>query len=184
MSTKFLNINSTTGTSHELLWWYLSTMWIQWYIDSNIISLHNVDDFVIQPTVEEIINRGRTFCVASNMKCIWVDPLKQLSCMSSNWFPTKVYCFHECLFTQFWLFALNISVRTTQRTRKPLPRRQEQCLAPRNLYAAAQYVRNLRFPRVIMIIPTVPSKSPMHLLRLWKTYDQTWYANVTVGMSG
>ena len=32
--------------------------------------------------------------------------------MSSNWFPTKVYCFHECLPTQFWLFALNISVRT------------------------------------------------------------------------
>ena len=32
--------------------------------------------------------------------------------MSSNWFPTKVYCFHECLLTQFWLFASNISVRT------------------------------------------------------------------------
>ena len=32
--------------------------------------------------------------------------------MSSNWFPTKVYCFHECLLTQFWLFALNISVHT------------------------------------------------------------------------
>ena len=26
--------------------------------------------------------------------------------------------------------------------RKPLPRSQEQCLAPRNLYAAAQYARN------------------------------------------
>ena len=34
-------------------------------------SLHNVHDFVILPTVEEIINRGRTFCVASNKKCIW-----------------------------------------------------------------------------------------------------------------
>ena len=32
--------------------------------------------------------------------------------MSSNWFPTKLYCFHECLLTQFWLFALNISVHT------------------------------------------------------------------------
>ena len=32
--------------------------------------------------------------------------------MSSNWFPTKVNCFHECLLTQFWLFALNISVCT------------------------------------------------------------------------
>ena len=32
--------------------------------------------------------------------------------MPSNWFPTKVYCFHECLLTQFWLFALNISVHT------------------------------------------------------------------------
>ena len=32
--------------------------------------------------------------------------------MSCNWFPTKVYCFHECLLTQFWLFALNISVCT------------------------------------------------------------------------
>ena len=32
--------------------------------------------------------------------------------MCCNWFPTKVYCFHECLPTQFWLFALNISVRT------------------------------------------------------------------------
>ena len=32
--------------------------------------------------------------------------------MSSNLFPTKVYCFHECLLTQLWLFALNISERT------------------------------------------------------------------------
>ena len=32
--------------------------------------------------------------------------------MSCNWFPTKVYCFHDCLLTQFWLFALNISVCT------------------------------------------------------------------------
>ena len=32
--------------------------------------------------------------------------------MSCNWFPTKVYCFHECLRTQFWLFALNINVCT------------------------------------------------------------------------
>ena len=32
--------------------------------------------------------------------------------MICNWFHTKVYCFHECLLTQFWLFALNISVCT------------------------------------------------------------------------
>ena len=32
--------------------------------------------------------------------------------MSYNWFPTKVICFHECLLTQFWLFALNISLCT------------------------------------------------------------------------
>ena len=32
--------------------------------------------------------------------------------MSCNWFPAKVYCFHECLLTQFWLFALNTSVCT------------------------------------------------------------------------
>ena len=32
--------------------------------------------------------------------------------MFCNWFPTKVYCFHECLLTQFWLFALNINVCT------------------------------------------------------------------------
>ena len=32
--------------------------------------------------------------------------------MFCNWFPTKVYSFHECLLTQFWLFALNISVCT------------------------------------------------------------------------
>ena len=32
--------------------------------------------------------------------------------MSCNWFSTKVYCFHECLLTEFWLFALNISVCT------------------------------------------------------------------------
>ena len=32
--------------------------------------------------------------------------------MSCNWFPTKVYCFHECLLTQFWSFALNISACT------------------------------------------------------------------------
>ena len=32
--------------------------------------------------------------------------------MSCNWFPTEVYCYHECLPNQFWLFALNISVCT------------------------------------------------------------------------
>ena len=32
--------------------------------------------------------------------------------MSSNWFPTKVYCFHECLITQLLLFAVDISVCT------------------------------------------------------------------------
>ena len=32
--------------------------------------------------------------------------------MSCNWFPTKVYCFHECLLTKFWLLALNIRVCT------------------------------------------------------------------------
>ena len=37
--------------------------------------------------------------------------------MSSNWFPTKVYCFHECLLAQFWLFALNISVHTEAKHR-------------------------------------------------------------------
>ena len=42
--------------------------------------------------------------------------------MSCNWFPTKVYCFHECLLTRFWLFALNISECTNterQETRYP-----------------------------------------------------------------
>ena len=32
--------------------------------------------------------------------------------MSCNWFPTKVDCFPEYMLTQFWLFALNISVGT------------------------------------------------------------------------
>ena len=32
--------------------------------------------------------------------------------MSCNWFPTKVFCFHECLLTQFRLFAFYISVCT------------------------------------------------------------------------
>ena len=32
--------------------------------------------------------------------------------MPCNWFSTKIYCFHEGLLTQFWLFALNISVCT------------------------------------------------------------------------
>ena len=32
--------------------------------------------------------------------------------MSCYWFPTKEYCFCECLLTQFWLFALNISLCT------------------------------------------------------------------------
>ena len=32
--------------------------------------------------------------------------------MSCNWFPTKYDYFHEFLLTQFWLFALNISVCT------------------------------------------------------------------------
>ena len=30
--------------------------------------------------------------------------------MPCNWFSTKIYCFHEGLLTQFWIFALNISV--------------------------------------------------------------------------
>ena len=37
ISSKFLHTNSITGTSHELLWWYLNAISIQWYIDSNII---------------------------------------------------------------------------------------------------------------------------------------------------
>ena len=32
--------------------------------------------------------------------------------MSCNWFPTKYDYFYEFLLTQFWLFALNISVCT------------------------------------------------------------------------
>ena len=45
--------------------------------------------------------------------------------MSCKWFPTKVYCFHECLLTLFALFALNISVCTNtehQENRYPAAR--------------------------------------------------------------
>ena len=44
--------------------------------------------------------------------------------------PILIICFkYKCMHWQ-------------RASRKPLPRSQEQCLAPRNLYAAAQYARN------------------------------------------
>ena len=63
--------------------------------------------------------------------------------MFCNWFPTKVYCFHRCLLTQFWLFALNISVCTnTEHQGNRYPAARNSASPPRNLYAAAQYARN------------------------------------------
>ena len=63
--------------------------------------------------------------------------------MSCNWFPTKVHCFHECLLTQFRLFALNISVCTnTEHQGNRYPAARNSASPPRNLYAAAQYARN------------------------------------------
>ena len=77
----------------------------------------------------------------------FVDPLEHHTCMSCNWFPTKVDYFYWCLLTQFWLFALDISVCAgTEHRRKPLHRSQEQCLAPRYLYGAAQYARQQLSP--------------------------------------
>ena len=61
-----------------------------------------------------MINRGRTFCVASNMKYIWWVHYNNMRVWSVIDFIQRSFCFHECLLTQFWLFALNISVCTNR----------------------------------------------------------------------
>ena len=65
----------------------------------------------------------------SSLLLLMEDTVRQkpLSCvshtrMSWNCFPTKVYYFHECLLTQFWLFTLNKCMYWHQTSRKPLPR--------------------------------------------------------------
>ena len=92
-----------------------------------------------------MINKGRTFCVASNKKCIWWNHYNNIRvCPVIDFLQRSI--FHECLLTKLWLFASKYKCRHWHRaSRKPLPRSQEpweQCLAPRNLYAAAQYARN------------------------------------------
>ena len=67
--------------------------------------------------------------------------------MSSDWFPTKVYRFHECLFTQFWLFALNISVRTdTEHQGNRYPAASNSALPPET------FTQQLNTPGTVMIL--------------------------------
>ena len=62
--------------------------------------------------------------------CPVIDSLQRSIVSMNVWSPILIICFkYKCM---HWHRA----------SRKRLPRNQEQCLAPRNLYAAAQYARN------------------------------------------
>ena len=74
--------------------------------------------------------------------------------MSCNWFPTKVYCFHECLLTQFWLFALNISECTNTEQQR------NHCPAARNSASPPEtFTRQLNAPGTITILQGVKGNS-------------------------
>ena len=79
--------------------------------------------------------------------------------MSCNWFPTKVYCFHECLLTQFWVFALNIRVCTNaehQGNRYP---------AARNSASPPEtFTQQLNTPGTVTILQGVPVQE----IPLWR----------------
>ena len=89
--------------------------------------------------------------------------------MSSNWFPTNVYCFHECLPTQFWLFALNVSVRTdTEHQGNHYPAARNSASPPET------FTQQLNTPGIVTILqgaygycicpqPTPPYKQQVHL---------------------
>ena len=67
--------------------------------------------------------------------------------MSCNWFPTKVYCFHEYLLTQFWLFALNISVCTDTE------HQGNRCHAARNSASPPEtFTQQLNTPGTVTIL--------------------------------
>ena len=67
--------------------------------------------------------------------------------MFCNWFPTKVYSFHECLLTQFWLFALNISVCTNTEYQG------NRYLAARNSALPPEtFTQQLNTPGTVMIL--------------------------------
>ena len=67
--------------------------------------------------------------------------------MSCNWFPTKVYCFHECLHTQFWSFALNISVCTdTEHQGNLYPAARNSALPPET------FTQQLNTPGTVTIL--------------------------------
>ena len=90
--------------------------------------------------------------------------------MSSNWFPTKIYCFHECLLTQFWLFALNISVHTEaehQGNRYP---------AARNSASPPEtFTQQLNTPGTVTILQGGVSAYAYFLLSNSKCYDAWIY---------
>ena len=56
-------------------------------------------------------------------------------------------------------------------SRKPLPRSQEQCLHPRNLFAAAQYARNRYDSPGCTVTLTVIWASERHVVSNWQKLD-------------
>ena len=116
-----------------------------------------------------------------------VDPLQQCTCMSCNWFPTKVYCFHEGLITQFWLFALNISVSTDiehQGNRYP---------ATRNSASPPEtFTQQLNTPGTVTILQggLIEDNSSVFKLMAWRWTDARpfpeqyhfTYANLSPGL--
>ena len=75
--------------------------------------------------------------------------------MFCNWFPTKVYSFHECLLTKFWLFALNISVCTNTE------HQGNRYLAARNSASPPEtFTQQLNTPGTVAILERVLSPNP------------------------
>ena len=92
--------------------------------------------------------------------------------MSCNWFPTKVHCFHECLLTQFRLFALNISVCTKiehQGTVTPQPGTVPRPQKP--LRSSSMRQEPLRFHRVHDVTyaqgTIMPAMHVIYVVSIW-----------------
>ena len=87
--------------------------------------------------------------------------------MSCNWFPTKVYCFHECLLTQFWLFALNMSVCTdTEHQGNRYPAARNSASPPETF--TQQLQEPLRFSSVYLYNVDIIKKSSVAFS--WEQY--------------
>ena len=86
--------------------------------------------------------------------------------MSCNWFSTKYDYFHEFLLTQFWLFALNISVcPDTEHEGNRYP-------AARNSASPSEtFTQQLNTPETVTILQGVNAK--------WLVQEGTCTATVT-----